>query len=189
MRCLGPKSAARSGTTFSFLVPNSAPPTDHTGWRYGVGTCVIRGEKENARPPIPAPGATRLIYFVQYSDLQDRVNVAMKFGTSLSPLFLILFLKQVLAANKVVRLCTDRDACRGGFQTRPGATNADCEITRLSAKVWGAGCGKSFNHPAVNMNARRSTTPPVPASASLRLFSGRRLFHHSLHAESSHALR
>jgi len=32
-----------------------------------------------------------------------------------------------LAANRGVRLRTDRDACRGRFQTRPGATNTDRE--------------------------------------------------------------
>ena len=42
------------------------------------------------------------------------------------------------------------------------------------------GCGKRFDRSPVSMNAQRpSTGPPVTASASLRLFSGRRLYHAS----------
>jgi hypothetical protein len=46
---------------------------------------------------------------------------------------------QTPAANRVVRLRTDRDTCRGGFQTRAGATNTDREVTHLSRNSVGGG--------------------------------------------------
>jgi hypothetical protein len=42
-----------------------------------------------------------------------------------------------LAAKRVVRLRTNRDTCRGGFETRPGATNTDREVKHLSYHAGG----------------------------------------------------
>jgi len=49
--------------------------------------------------------------------------------------------------------------------------------------------GAGFKPAPASINAQRpSSTPPFPAFARLRLFSGQRVFHHRLHTETRHAL-
>jgi hypothetical protein len=55
----------------------------------------------------------------------------------------------------------------------------------------GAHVGAGFKPaPTASIHAQRpAPTPPLPAFARLRLFSGRRIFRHRLHVESRRALR